>query len=335
MSAQLRILVAVGLITIVVLAGAAGFALVEGWSLGESLYMAVITVSTVGYGEVRPLSAGGRALTVILIVIAVATLGFSMSTINLSLLEGHLARDLRRRRMDRRLHKLSGHHIICGGGKFGREVAAELKRAQVSYVVVDLEPQEGALAGETGVLSVQGDAGNDATLREAGIDRAAGLVAALPHDDSNLFVVLTARQLKPDLTIITQANESRSIEKLQLAGANRVISPYRIVGRRMASALLRPTVADFMDEALDRDRTALQIEEVHVPEHSPLLGQSIRAAKMGDATGASVVAIHGPDGIRVNPTGSATLAGTTVRAHDVLVAVGTEQQLDALRRFVG
>ena len=160
-------------------------------------------------------------------------------------------------------------------------------------------------------------------------------MAALPHDDSNLFVVLTARQLNPDLIIITQANEARSIEKLRLAGANRVVSPYRIVGRRVASALLRPTVVEFMDEALDREQIALQIEEVAVPEASPLVGQSIRTASMGDATGATVVAIHGPDGVRVNPTDSATLAATPIRARDVLVAIGSELQLDALRRFVG
>jgi voltage-gated potassium channel len=295
--------------------------------------MAVITVSTVGYGEVRPLSAGGRALTVVVIVFAVAALGYSATAIGAYLAEGHLLQDFRRRRMERAIRRLRDHYIICGGGRFGREVAEEFSRSRAAYAVVDLAPGECEIAGFKDAVFVQGDAGNDEALQAAGVDRARGLVSALPADDANLFVVLTARQLNPELTIITQATEQRSIEKLRLAGANRVVSPYRIAGHSMASALLRPTVVDFIDVA-HRERTGLQIEEVLVPEHSPLIGNSIRGAGVSEATGATVMAIQRSDGEWVNASESATLATTPIQARNVLIAVGTDQQLRALRRLV-
>ena len=333
MTAQARIILAIVLLTTVVLGGTAGFMLIEGWPLGDSLYMAVITVSTVGYGEVRPLSAGGRALTVVVIVFAVAALGYSATAIGAYLAEGHLVQDFRRRRMERAIRRLRDHYIICGGGRFGREVAEEFSRSRAAYAVVDLAPAECEITGFKDAVFVQGDAGNDEALQAAGVGRARGLVSALPADDANLFVVLTARQLNPELTIITQATEQRSIEKLRLAGANRVVSPYRIAGHSMASALLRPTVVDFIDVA-HRERTGLQIEEVLVPEHSPLIGNSIRGAGVSDATGATVMAIQRSDGEWVNASESAILVTTPIEARNVLIAVGTDEQLRALRRLV-
>ena len=324
MTARVRIILACVLLTGVALAGTVGFMLVEGWSFGESLYMAVITVSTVGYGEVRPLSSAGRMLAVAVIVVAVGALGFSATSIGVYLADGHFLQDLRRKRMERALRRLRDHFIICGGGRFGREVAAEFARSQASYAVVDLDPGGCVLAGTPGLPFVKGDAGDDQALREAGVERARGLVAALPEDDANLYVVLTARQLNPELAIITQAAEQRSIDKLRLAGADQVVSPYLIAGRAMASALLRPSVVNFLDEALYRETTALQIEQLQIPERSLLVGQSVSDAGLGAATGATVVAIHRPDGTLVSAAEALT---ATVRSGDILVAVGTGQQL--------
>ena len=332
MTARVRIILACVLLTGVALAGTVGFMLVEGWSFGDSLYMAVITVSTVGYGEVQPLSSTGRVLAVAVIVVAVGALGFSATSMGVYLADGHFLQDLRRKRMERALRRLHDHFIICGGGRFGREVAGEFARSQASYAVVDLDPDRCDMAGTPGLPFVTGDAGDDQALREAGVERAKGLVAALPEDDANLYVVLTARQLNPDLTIITQAVEQRSIDKLRLAGADRVVSPYLIAGRAMASALLRPSVVNFLDEALYRETTPLQIEQLQIPEHSPLVGQSVSGAGIGDATGATVVAIHRPDGTMVSAAEALT---TTVRNGDILVAVGTDQQLRALNDRAG
>ena len=334
MTAQARIILAIVALTTIALGATAGFMLIEGWSLGESIYMAVITVSTVGYGEVRPLTANGRALAVAVILLAVAALGYSATSIGAYLAEGHLVQDFRRRRMERGIRRLRDHYIICGGGRFGREVAEEFRRADAPFVVVDLEPEECEIAAIRDALFVQGDAGNDEALRAAGVERAAGLVSALPEDDANLFVVLSARQLNSKLTIITQATEQRSIHKLRLAGADRVVSPYRIAGHGMASALLRPTVADFIDVA-HLERTGLQLEEVLVPEHSPLIGKSIQEAAVSDASGATVMAIQRSGGQWVNTAESATLATTPIQGRNVLIAVGTDDQLQALRRLVG
>ena len=332
MTARVRIILACVLLTGVALAGTVGFMLVEGWSFGESLYMAVITVSTVGYGEVQPLSSAGRMLAVAVIVVAVGALGFSATSIGVYLAEGHLLHELRRKRMERALRRLHGHFIICGGGRFGREVAGEFARAQASYAVVDLDPGGCELAGTPGLAFVKGDAGDDQALREAGVDRAKGLVAALPGDDANLYVVLTARQLNRNLVIITQAAQQRSIDKLRLAGADQVVSPYLIAGRAMASALLRPSVVNFLDEALYRETTPLQIEQLQVPEHSGLAGKSVGGAGVGTATGTTVVAIHRADGSLVSAAEALT---TTVRGGDILVAVGTGEQLAALTDLIG
>ena len=334
MSAQARIILAIILLSGIALGGTAGFMLVEGWSLGESLYMAVITVSTVGYGEVRPLSANGRALALAVIVLAVAALGYSATSIGSYLAEGHLVQDFRRRRMERAIRRLRDHYIICGGGRFGREVAQEFSRARAPYVVVDLEPEQCAIAALRDARFVQGDAGNDEALQAAGVDRARGLLSALPEDDANLFVVLSARQLNQKLTIISQATEQRSIDKLRLAGADRVVAPYRIAGHGMASALLRPTVADFIDVA-HLERSGLQLEEVLVPEHSPLIGKSILETEVSAATGATVMAIQRSDGQWVNSSETASLVTTPIQARNVLIAVGTDDQLQVLRRLVG
>ena len=181
--------------------------------------------------------------------------------------------------------------------------------------------------------SCRGTRGNDEALNAAGVDRAAGLVSTLPEDDANLFVVLSARQLNAELTIISQATEQRSIDKLRLAGADRVVSPYRIAGHSMASALLRPTVVNFLDAA-HLERTGVHIEEVLVPEHSPLIGKSLQEAAVSDA-GATVMAIQRSDGEWVSTSESATLVSTPIQARNVLIAVGTNDQLQALRRLVG
>ena len=334
MTAQARIILAIVALSTIALGATAGFMLIEGWSLGESLYMAVITVSTVGYGEVRPLTANGRALAVAVIVLAVAALGYSATSIGAYLAEGHLVQDFRRRRMERAIRRLRDHYIICGGGRFGREVAEEFRRSRAPFVVVEPEPEECEIAQIRDALFVRGEAGNDEALQAAGVDRAAGLVSALPEDDANLFVVLSARQLNPKLTIITQATEQRSVDKLRLAGADRVVSPYRIAGHGMASALLRPTVVTFLDAA-HLERTGLRLEEVLVPEHSPLIGKSIREASGGDPAGATVMAIQRSAGEWINTSEPDTLVTTPIQARNVLIAVGTSDQLHALRRLVG
>ena len=328
-----RFLTAIALLLTVTAVGTAGFALIEGWPLNDSLFMAVITISTVGYGEVRELSPGGRLFTTGLIVVAIMVIWYSATSLVAYLFEGAFLPVWRRRRMERTIRRMAGHYIVCGAGKFGREVAAELTGERAPFVVVDLDPDHSDCAGDESLLFVQGNAEEDETLLAAGVQRAAGLVSVLPSDDANVFVVLSARQLNPDLKIVTQAAEQQTVRKLQKVGADSVASPYRSMGSRLAASLLRPSLTRFLDELLDRERPSLQIDEVAVTEHSPLAGSTLRDSPIGDHTGAVIVAIHAPDAIRI-PDDTTAIAGITVRPGDSLVAVGTDAQLARLREFV-
>ena len=333
MSPHRRFVVAIALLLGVTIVGTVGFALIEGWPLNDSLYMAVITISTVGYGEVQALSAGGRLFTTGLIVVAIVVIWYSATSLVAYLLEGAFLPVWRRRRMERAIRRLTGHYIVCGAGKFGREVAAELAGEQVPFVMVDVDPEHCECAGDESLLFVEGNAEEDETLLAAGIERATGLVSVLPSDDTNVFVVLSARQLNPSLKIVSQATEQHTVRKLEKVGADSVVSPYRSTGRRLAISLLRPSLTRFLDEVLDREQQSLQIDEMVVPTASPLAGSTLRDAPIGEHAGAMVVAIHGPNAIRIPDTGT-TMDGITVRAGDSLVAVGTPDQLARLREFV-
>lgn len=329
-----RFVTAIALLLVVTLAGTLGFALIEGWPLNDSLFMAVITISTVGYGEVRELSPGGRLFTTGLIVVAIMVIWYSATSLVAYLFEGAFLPVWRRRRMERAIGRLTGHYIVCGAGKFGREVAAELTGEHVPFVMIDMEPERCDCAGDESLLFVPGNAEEDETLLAAGVLRATGLVSVLPSDDANVFVVLSARQLNPDLKIVTQATEQQTVRKLQKVGADSVVSPYRSTGSRLVASLLRPSLTRFLDEMMDRDDPALQIDEVTVPAHSPLAGGQLPDAQAGDRTGAVVVAITGPGGIRLDADGTNAIAGITVRPGDALVAVGTAAQLTRLRASV-
>lgn len=334
-----RFVVAIALLVGITVVATLGFSLIEGWPLGDSLFMAVITISTVGYGEVHELSRTGRLFTSGLIVVAVITIWYSATSLVAYLLQGAFLPGWRRRRMDRTIRRLNGHYIVCGAGKFGREVAAELAREQVPFVMIDLDPDHCECAGDDSLLFVQGNAEEDETLLAAGVERAAGMVSALPNDDTNVFVVLSARQLNPALKIVSQATERQTIRKLTKVGANSVVSPYRSTGRRLADSLLRPSLTRFLDEVLDRERRSLQIDEVAVPDGSPLAGSTLQDARIADYVGAMVVAIHTVDAIHgeeASPDADTAtpVAGVTVRPGDSLVAVGTDAQLARLREFV-
>ena len=333
MSPHRRFLVAIALLLGVTIVGTAGFALIEGWPLNDSLYMAVITISTVGYGEVQALSAGGRMFTTGLIVVAIIVIWYSATSLVAYLLEGSILPVWRRRRMERAIRRLTGHYIVCGAGKFGRAVAAELAGEQVPFVMVDQDPEHCECAGDESLLFVEGNAEEDETLLAAGIERATGLISVLPSDDTNVFVVLSARQLNPSLKIVSQATGQQTVRKLEKVGADSVVSPYRSTGRRLAISLLRPSLTRFLDEVLDRENRSLQLDEVAVPADSPLAGSTLRDSRIGDHASAVVVAIHGRDMVRV-PDATTTMADITLRAGYSLVAVGTEEQLGRLRELV-
>ena len=334
MTAKKRILTSLLLIVIMLAGGTTGFALIEGWPINDSLYMAIITISTVGFGEVQPLSESGRLVAVILIVFALITIGYSATAIFVYLIEGHFIEDIRRNRMAHLIEKMKGHYILCGAGKFGREVVSEFQRSNTDLIVIDKEPANSALAEQKGILFIKGNAEEDESLLKARIKNAKGLISALPHDDSNVFVVLSARQLNKSLRIITQATNPQSIVKMKLAGADKVISPYRTAGRNMANSMLRPSVRDFLDEALDQNQTNLQIEEIHLSENSSVVGKTIKDTGMGDLTGAVILAIQELGKKRIDSSQATLLTTSILKKDHIIIALGTETQLTTLKRIV-
>jgi len=312
--------------------GTAGYVWIEDWPAWDSFYMTVITISTVGFGEVRELSREGQQFTVLILVCSLLVAGYSVSTLIGFIFGGQILHLMRGRRMERSISRLRDHYVICGCGGVGREVALEFRRAGVPFVIVDQDPEHAELARDHSILFLEGDAEDDEILIMAGIQRAKGLVASLRNDDANVFVVLTARQLNPDLTIVSRAADERTVGKLLKAGADRVFSPDQIVGRRMASVILRPSVVNFLDVVTGGGDMTMRLEEVPVAADSLLVGKQLRQTDVGPKTGAVVVSIQGADGgLRTSPSDTASLSSVVLEEGDRLIALGNEGQLRRLR----
>jgi len=332
LSPFVRFMISFFLLVLLMLTGTMGYVWIERWPVWDGFYMTVITVSTVGFGEVRTLSQEGQQFTVLLLVCSLLVAGYSVSTLIGFIFEGQIFHMMRGRRMERSISKLRDHYIICGCGVVGKEVALEFQRAGMPFVIVDQDPQHSELARDETVLLLEGDAEDDEALIKAGIQRAKGLIAALRNDDANVFVVLTARQLNPALTIVSRATDERTAGKILKAGANRVFSPDQIVGRRMASVILRPSVVNFLEVVMGGGDVAMRLEEVPVVAGSPLIGKQLRETNIGQQTGSIVVSIQGSDGgLRVNPSATATLSSVVLQEGDLLIALGSEGQLKRLK----
>lgn len=287
----------------VVLVGVAGYWVIgEGrWSILDCLYFVLITVTTVGYAEVLPVQAadGGRLFTMVLLITGMGVSFYFLSALTAFIIEGDLREALWRRRMQRSIDGLTNHYIVCGAGETGRSVVEQLLEENHQVVVVELRTDHlDRLARRVGdrFVAMQGDATEDALLRQCGVERAAGIVATLHSDADNLFVAVTARQLNRGLRIVSRAIDERADRKLLLAGADAVVSPNDIGGRRMAHELLRPHVVGFMDFISGRGERALAVEECRLPESSPWDGYTLAQARIRDVANVLVLAIQGEDG---------------------------------------
>jgi voltage-gated potassium channel len=301
----------------------------EGWHFIDSLYMTVITLSTVGFGEVRPLSAVGRLFTSGLIMAGVGSVAYLFGAIGHSIVSGELTGSWRSRRMQQRIDALRGHYVICGLGRVGLQVTLDLEQRNIPWVAVDAS--RGVL-DETGTtfLSVTGDAKDDDTLKRAGIERARGLVAATGDDADNLFITVTARALNPDLLIVARANHPSTEPKLLRAGARHVISPYTITGHRIATQLLHPSVNSFLDLVMHSGDLGLWLEECAVQLGADLNQKTVAEAQVRQRTGANVLAVHRRQEERVI---SSPPREMRLEPGDVLIAVGTREQLAALHKL--
>ncbi len=331
---RVRVATAAILLLALFFGGTAGYVLIEGWSISESLYMTVITLTTVGFGEVRPLSAAGQHFTILFLVISVATVGFSISTVIAYLFEGQIGFAMRERRMEKKLGRMKDHYIVCGAGDVGREVVHEFRRSGTPFLVVERDPEHSELADEEDVLFVAGDASEEAILSHARIEQAAGLVAVLPSDADNVFVTLTARQMQPDLVIIAKGTDENATAKLRRAGANRVITPAKIAGRRIASSILRPSVVNFLDVIVEDSEVSMRMEEFAVDEVSPLADKTLREAEIGQHTGAIVLAITDRNGNARNDATRAGLSSVRIRPGDRIIGLGSAEQLEELEKLI-
>jgi voltage-gated potassium channel len=329
MTLERRILNIALIFFVIIVVGGVGYVVIEGWSWVDAFYMSVITVTTVGFAEVHPLSPAGRLFTSILIVLGVAAITYSFTALANFLIAGELGDVLQEFRMKRKIEALQGHHVVCGFGRVGQQVCAQLVQEGRSFVVVDNKASAVERAIALGYLVVEGNAGDDDVLHNAGILRARGLVAAVESDAANLFVVLTARTLKPDLFVVARADTEDSVEKLQIAGADRVLSPYSLGGRLIAQTLLRPDVVDFLEAVMYDESLHLFLEELTVEVGSSLAASTVGQARIREATGANVLGLKHGENVMVSPDSDHPL-----HPGDVIVALGTRQQLGELEKLV-
>lgn len=313
------------LLGFVLVGGTVGYILF-GIPFVEALYQTVTTVSTVGFREVRDFGTGERLLTIAVIVGGVGAALFTFSALVEALVEGRLSQSMQRRRMARQIAAMEGHIIVCGWGRVGKTVADYAVGYGADVVVIDVDP---ARIADTDLPCVLGDATSDICLRDAGIERAKALIAALASDADNLFVTLTARGLNPDLFIVARARVSSTESKMLQAGANRVVNPQHLGGARMAALANQPHVAEFLDVVMHDGSLDFRLEEVAVPASSPVAGRSLREAQLRDQTGALVLAMKKGGEFETNPDPSARIEPDTV-----LIAIGTADQLDALGHLV-
>ncbi len=310
--------------------GTCGYILLENWNFFDSLYMTIITLTTVGYEEVHVLSKPGRVFSIVLILSGVGAMLYALGVGARVLLEGELRNILGRKRLSKKIENLKNHYIICGYGRMGGIICKEMLQYNAPFVVV-----EGSSEVVTGIdrdiLSFQGDATRDNVLKEAGIERARGLISVLSSDADNLYVVLSARGLNPGLRIVARASDAGAERKLLRAGADNVVSPYHIGGLRIAHTLLKPAVVDFIEFATRSENLELQMEEIKVKEKSNIVDQSLDQCDIRKDLGIIIVAIKRESGnMEFNPTST-----SVIRKGDTLIAMGQTEQLASLEKRVG
>ena len=306
--------------------GTCGYYLIEGWPLLDSLYMTVITVSTVGYKEVYAISPAGRIFTIFLIIVGVGFIAYGAGSIVQFMVEGQLRSILGRKKLEQKISKLKGHYIICGYGRIGTNICHELGDNPIPFVVVENEPAKIERLNRDGYLFVDGDATLDETLVRAGIRQAKGLITAVTSDTENVYITLTARGLNPDLFILARASDESAETKLKRAGASKVISPYVMGAARMTQAILRPSVVDFLEIATTTKHYELQIEESRVATDSALVGKSLITSGIKKDFGVIIVGIKKDDGqMHFNPA-----PDTMIESGDVLITLGEQSAIDNL-----
>ncbi len=319
----------IGSLLAILLLGSLGYVWLEGWSFFDALYMTVTTLTTVGYGEVHPLSPLGKAYNMVLILAGMGVLFYIVTALARVVVEGEIAAALGKRKLLKTIQKLSGHYIICGFGRIGEIIARQLRQRGVPLVIIENNPELLVELERAGYSFISGDATKEEVLQEAGLERARGLVSVVRSDAANVYITLTARSLNPNIFIVARGEEPGSQQKLIRAGADRVESPYEMGGRKMAHAILRPTVTTFMELAM-HEGVEWSMEEIRVGETSSMIGQPLKDSGIRQKYNLIVVAIKRADGeMLFNPTPE-----MLIQAGDTLILLGMRSYLEALEEIL-
>jgi voltage-gated potassium channel len=305
--------------------GTIGYRLIEGWSFLDSLYMTAITISTVGYAEIHPLSTGGRIFSIILILAGVGTAFYILTSLVQYFLEGEFGIRLGRQRMEAKIAKLRNHLILCGYGRVGQEIARALRQDGIEFVVIEHDETNINKAYEKDCLVINGDATKNEILQQAGIDNAVGLITALGDDAANTYTTLAAHGLNPGLTIISRAGSSEATRRLLQAGAKHVVSPEAIGGQRMARLAVHPTTIQFIETVFSSQEEALMIEEIDISENSMFLGTTLQEIE-DQFPRIKILAFQQEDGgLIINPS-----PRTVIEKGSTFTAFGPLEQLQSL-----
>ena len=325
-----RLFPAMMFLAVIVVAGILGYTVIEKWTVLDSVYMVVITIFTVGFEEVHPLSSAGKIFTIFIIVGGVGSAIYAAGQVMEIIVEGEMTGYRRWKTMDKKIKEITDHYIICGFGRVGHQVAQVFESSRVPFVVIDPKKESLDELEARGVPVLIGDATDDAVLMAAGIDYAKGLIACSDSDVANVYITLSARQLNANLNIVARAGLKESEKKLTMAGANRVISPYFISGLRMAAMATRPVAIDFLDLVTHGGLVDFSLFQITIPAGSPLHGKSIAEADIRNTSGVLVLAVRKSDNsFDLRPKGT-----SKIEADDVLVVLGTQEQFNLLQKMV-
>ncbi len=309
--------------------GAFGYMILENTGFWMGMYLTVITVFTVGYGDIVPIHPSGRVFTVFLVISSVSFVMYTFSKITETMIEGELRGLYKRRKMNKQISRLRDHYIVCGFGRIGKEICKILQEHHRPFLVIEKDEEESKSLDELQYMRLEGDAADDDVLQSAGIDRANGLVSVVASDADNLYITLTARGLNPNLYIMARSSGGPGVQtKLKRAGASKVISPYSIGARRMAHLIVRPTVSDFIDLTMRAGELDLMMEELKVSAASHLNGKNLIESEIRKKYDVIVVAIKRQDGVMLfNPRSE-----TVIMAGDILIVLGANEHILGLGR---
>ncbi len=314
----------------IIIIGTMGFYIIEGYSPLDSFAVTIslITTTAIGYGEKLPGTLPGKIFTLMMIIAGVSMVAYAFGTIMSLVLEGHIKNVMGRIKMQKKISSLKDHIILCGAGRVGQHVICRLVMEKVPFVVIDKNEDTAKKLIADGVLVINDDATKDEVLQAAGISRAKGLITALPGDAENVFVTLTSKELNPNISIVARADLAESKSKLIRAGANKVVSPSVIGGRRMAISILKPVSVDFVETLIHKPDVEFEIEEIVTAFNSPLVGKSLQESRIKQETGTMIVAIKRNEDIITNPG-----ANDIIEKGDLLIAIGTRPQLARLEQM--